>query len=456
MNLFTDSKPEPNPQREALPVSRLLRRMRNLLEIEIGDIWVEGEVSNLRKQGSGHWYFSLKDDSGQIACAMFGARRRSGSELLEDGSKVRVFAEVTVYEARGTVQLVVKEVEAVGAGALQAQFEALKRKLDTEGLFAQSLKKPLPQYPVNIAIVTSGSSAALQDMINVLSRRAPWVTVHLMDVQVQGKGAERGIARGIERISNWEEEGLPQCDVVIVGRGGGSIEDLWNFNEEVVARAIADCSIPVVSAVGHEIDFTIADFVSDVRAPTPSAAAELVVPDQAEIRQRVENFDGRLKRRLEEGLRQREEALRYASRTVVSLPADSVLREPINRLDDAIDSLEGALEGGMSARVTKARSLVARWYANRPRAVLDRQEQQLEALSSRYEKAATVAIQRREAALERIRDLIKVLGPEQAFERGFSIMRTAEGKIVRSPEEVEKGELLETLFKDGSVSSRVE
>ena len=210
MNLFTDSKPEPSSQREALPVSRLLRRMRNVLEVEIGDVWVEGEVSNLRKQGSGHWYFSLKDDSGQIACAMFGARRRQGSELLEDGAKVRVFAEVTVYEARGTAQLVVKEVEAVGVGVLQAQFEALKRKLDAEGLFDQSLKKPLPKFPKNIAVVTSGSSAALQDMINVLSRRAPWVTVHLMDVQVQGKGAERGIARAIERVSNWEAEGLPQ------------------------------------------------------------------------------------------------------------------------------------------------------------------------------------------------------------------------------------------------------
>jgi exodeoxyribonuclease VII large subunit len=329
MNLFTQKPAGKEGDREALSVSRLLRRMRNLLEIEIGEVWVEGEVSNLRKQGSGHWYFSLKDESGQLACAMFGARRRSGSEVLEDGAKVRVFGEVTVYEARGAAQLVVKEAEAAGAGALQAQFEALKRKLDAEGLFAPERKKALPDFARTIAIVTSGSSAALQDMLNVLSRRAPWVTVNLYDVPVQGKGAEAGIARAIRRVSAWEDEGLTRPDVLIVGRGGGSLEDLWNFNEEVVARAIADCAIPVVSAVGHEIDFTIADFAADLRAPTPSAAAELVVPDQVELRQRLDAVGNRLQRRLGEAIRQREETLRYARKTVVSQPPEGVLREPI-------------------------------------------------------------------------------------------------------------------------------
>lgn len=454
VNLFSHpSSDAREEQREALPVSRLLRRMRNLLEIEIGEIWVEGEVSNLRKQGSGHWYFSLKDAGGQIACAMFGARRRPGSEVLEDGAKVRVFGEVTIYEARGTAQLVVREAEAVGAGALQAQFEALKRKLDGEGLFAQELKKPLPKFPTRIGIVTSGSSAALQDMINVLSRRAPWVTVHLADVMVQGKGAEKGIARAIGKFGNWEELSLPHCDVVIVGRGGGSMEDLWNFNEEVVARAIAACPIPVVSAVGHEIDFTIADFVADLRAPTPSAAAELVVPDQGELGARITTLGGRLERRVSDGIQRREESLRYLKRTAVAVSADSVLREPITRLDEATHGLERALEGSVSERVSRARELALRWKANRPSEVMNRKAERLASLGSRQEKAVGGSLRDNAATLERLKGLLKALGPESAFERGFSIMMGADGKVVKDASKVEKGMRLETVMKGGVVTS---
>ena len=250
----------------ALPVGKLVRRMKNVLEIEIGEVWVEGEVSNLRKQASGHYYFSLKDDQAQLGCAMFGARRREGHEALEDGAKVRVFGEVTIYEARGQAQLVVKKVKAAGLGDLQARFEALKRKLQEEGLFETEHKKSLPGFPTTIGLVTSPTGAALQDMMNVLSRRAPWVTAVLYPVQVQGAGAEQGIARAIRELGDPESSGLPRCDVIITGRGGGSLEDLWNFNEEVVARAIYECSIPIVCGVGHEIDFTIADFVADVRA----------------------------------------------------------------------------------------------------------------------------------------------------------------------------------------------
>lgn len=454
VNLFSHPGSESREEkREALPVSRLLRRMRNLLEIEIGEIWVEGEVSNLRKQGSGHWYFSLKDDGGQIACAMFGARRRSGSEVLEDGAKVRVFGEVTIYEARGTAQLVVREAEAVGAGALQAQFEALKRKLDGEGLFAQDLKKSLPKFPSQIAIVTSGSSAALQDMINVLSRRAPWVTVHLADVLVQGKGAEKGIARALNRLGNWEKEGLPECEVIIVGRGGGSMEDLWNFNEEEVARAIAACPIPVVSAVGHEIDFTIADFVADMRAPTPSAAAELVVPDQAELKARVTTLGSRLERRVDDGLQRREEAIRYLKRTAVAVSADSVLREPITRLDEVADGLERALKGAVSHRVTTARELAVRWQANRPSVVMGRKSERLGALRARQEQALTSAIEKKESAIARLQALVKALGPESAFERGFSITMGKDGKVIKDASTVKKGTKLETLMKGGIVNS---
>jgi exodeoxyribonuclease VII large subunit len=454
VNLFSHpSGNEREEQREALPVSRLLRRMRNLLEIEIGEVWVEGEVSNLRKQGSGHWYFSLKDEGGQIACAMFGARRRPGSDALEDGAKVRVFGEVTIYEARGTAQLVVREAEAVGAGALQAQFEALKKKLDGEGLFAQSLKKSLPPFPTRVGIVTSGSSAALQDMINVLSRRAPWVTVHLADVMVQGKGAEQGIARAIGRFGNWEKEGLPQCDVVIVGRGGGSLEDLWNFNEELVARAIAACSIPVVSAVGHEIDFTIADFVADLRAPTPSAAAELVVPDKEELAARLTGFERRIERRAREAMTQREEALRYLKRTAVAVSVDRVLREPITRLDDVSERLRRAMDQVLQNRENFTRELAARWIANRPSAVMKRKEERLWGLAERQVRALSGGLEKKESSLVRLQSLLKALGPESAFERGFSIMMDEDGKVVKDADTVKKGQRLETIMKGGVVTS---
>ncbi|MBK1833361.1 exodeoxyribonuclease VII large subunit [Roseibacillus ishigakijimensis] len=456
MNLFTDFPSDREEKREALPVSRLLRRMRNLLEIEIGEVWVEGEVSNLRKQKSGHWYFTLKDDQGQIACAMFGARRRNGNEVLEDGAKVRVFGEVTIYEARGTAQLVVKEAEAVGEGGLQARFEALKRKLDAEGLFAAGRKKPLPKHPTRLALVTSGSGAALQDMLNVLSRRAPWVTVYLADVQVQGKGAEQGIARAIERLGNWQAEGWPECEVIIVARGGGSLEDLWNFNEEVVARAIAACPLPVVSAVGHEIDFTIADFVADLRAPTPSAAAELVVPDQKELATQLEALQGRLRRRLREELQRRQETLRHLRRTGVAVSPEKILREPVRRLDEAAAGLERAAEGSLRRRRDLLHHLRRRWQVHHPRLVMARRRERLERLQRRLDLLGPGEIQRRRDFLTRLESVLRALGPDSAFERGFSITRTQEGKILHHPGEAAPGELIETVFKDGSLLSRVE
>ncbi len=456
MNQFTNFDFEQDDQREVLPVSRLLRRMRNVLEIEVGELWVEGEVSNLRKQGSGHWYFSLKDEGGQIACAMFGARRRVGSDVLEDGAKVRVFGEVTIYEARGTAQLVVREVEAVGVGSLQAQFEALKRKLDAEGLFSQELKKPLPKFPTRIGVVTSGSSAALQDMITVLSRRAPWVTVYLYDVQVQGRGAEHGIANAIRQLGNKQDSRYAKCEVLIVGRGGGSMEDLWNFNEEIVARAIAECPIPVVSAVGHEIDFTIADFVSDLRAPTPSAAAELVVPDQEELSVRINKFGEHMRKRASQAIERREELLNYLKKTSIGLTPESTLREPVTRLDDMSDRLERVLMQGLKLRVRSARELAGRWRLNRPEAVMGRRQDTVNALYARQLKALESALDKKVATLEALAGLVKALGPESAFERGFSITLDDKGKVLKEASMAKKGMRLETMMKGGVVPSRVE
>ena len=212
---------------KTLSVTQLLRRIKNVVEIEVGEVWVEGEVSNLKKQASGHWYFTLKDDGAQIQCAMFGARKREGNAALADGAKVRVFAEASIYEARGSLQIIILRAEAAGLGDLQARFEALKRKLQEEGLFDQGRKKSLPLFPRKIGIVTSETGAVIQDILNVLGRRAPWIKPYLIPVRVQGKGAEHEIAAAIHAFSRPEASGIPRCDVLIVGRGGGSLEDLW-------------------------------------------------------------------------------------------------------------------------------------------------------------------------------------------------------------------------------------
>src|SRR5215469_10933666 len=266
-----------------LSVTELTRHVRDILESRLGEVWVEGEISNYRKQSSGHHYFTLKDDGAHLACVMFARSFGAQSSVaLADGMQIQAYGRVTVYEARGQYQLIVELVQPRGQGLLQARFEALKRKLEAEGLFELSRKRPLPRFPRRIALVTSPTGAAVKDMLNILQRRSPWLRVLICPVRVQGEGAAEEIAETIRYLNL--NRGQLRLDGLIVGRGGGSLEDLWEFNEEVVARAIHDSVLPVISAVGHEIDFTIADFVADLRAPTPSAAAELVAPAQEFLR----------------------------------------------------------------------------------------------------------------------------------------------------------------------------
>lgn len=453
MDLFSRPKPAGD---KALSVTQLLRRMKNLLETQIGETWVEGEVSNLRKQGSGHWYFSLKDEGAQISCAMFGARKREGSDALEDGAKVRVFAEASVYEARGQLQIIVLKAERAGAGDLQARFEALKRKLHAEGLFDADRKKPIPSFPKTIGLITSGTGAALQDMLNVLTRRAPWVQPVLFPVRVQGRGAELEIAQAIEKMGRPEAFGYPRCDLLIVGRGGGSIEDLWNFNEEVVARAIAACPIPIISAVGHEIDFTIADFAADLRAPTPSAAAELAVSDGAELLARLAQLKRRLDRQTREQLTRARMAVDAMRRGVLQRDGEKLLREPMMRVDSARARLAQAVRVALddaAARLNEARS---GHKAQHPARVLERRMENLTSLGARLDRAGKENLARRNERLIRLRSLIRALGPESAFQRGFSITLDADGKILRSAASAKPGDTLRTKLADGEISSRVE
>ncbi|RPF91124.1 MAG: exodeoxyribonuclease VII large subunit [Roseibacillus sp. TMED18] len=439
-----------------MSVSRLVRRMKNILEIEIGDVWVEGEVSNLRKQGNGHFYFSVKDDKAQLACAAFNAERRcSGHEALQDGARVRVLGEVTIYEARGQAQLIVKRVQPAGVGELQARFEELKKKLHTEGLFAEELKKPLPGFPRVIGLITSASGAALQDMVSVLTRRAPWVKAVLFPVAVQGSGAAPGIARAIRMMSEPENHGLPRCDVVVVGRGGGSLEDLWNFNEEEVARAIANSSIPIVSAVGHEIDFTIADFVADLRAPTPSAAAELIVPDERELRNKLQRLRDGLQRPVHAKIRSAQELIRFARRGVLAHDSQRVLREPILRADEVAATMRRLVADRISAREQRISDRRTAWKARHPRLVVERRVEGLRQFRLRYSQQARHCLQSAFQRMERLRQLVRTLGPESAFERGFSITMSKSGTLVTDPEQVENGDQLVTRVAGGTIESEV-
>ncbi len=429
--------------------------MKNLLEIQVGEVWVEGEVSNLKKQGSGHWYFSLKDAGAQISCAMFGARKREGSEALEDGAKVRVFAEASVYEARGQLQIIVQKAERAGAGDLQAKFEALKRKLAAEGLFDADRKQAIPSFPKTIGIVTSGTGAALQDILNVLGRRAPWVQPVLFPVRVQGRGAEMEIAQAIAKLGEPEKFGYPRCDVLIVGRGGGSIEDLWNFNEEVVARAIAACPIPIISAVGHEIDFTIADFVADLRAPTPSAAAELAVADGAELLIRLSQMRRRLERLTRDRLARARMDVDALKRGVLRRDSERLLMEPTMRLDSARNQLSQVLKASLDAAAFRVNDARSRHRAQLPAKILERRGESLTDLRRRIGRVISEKLERRSERLGRLRELLRALGPESAFQRGFSITIGADGKIIRSVKELKIGSLLRTKLADGEVTSEV-
>ncbi len=441
---------------KTLSVTRLVRRMRNLLEIELGELWVEGEVSNLRRQASGHVYFTLKDEGAQISCVLFKGNARIAKVQPDNGMKVRLYGEVSVYEARGTVQLIVRKVESAGEGELQAKFEALKRKLQAEGLFEQENKKAIPTFPKKVGLITSGTGAALQDMLNVLSRRAPWVKPVLYPVQVQGAGAERGIAKAITRWSDWENSGLPEVDVIILGRGGGSLEDLWNFNEEVVARAIADCEIPIVSAVGHEIDFTIADFVADMRAPTPSAAAELVVPDGETLTNRLSRMKSQMLRMVQTDFQRYEIMLQSMKRGVLSQSADRMLREPLQQLIQVRRDLDNAVVQNVNEEGAKLEQFSVRLNAQKPEKVLERRSEQLTNMRLKLDRAVKEQLEKRRSDLDQQASMLRTLGPESAFARGFSVTLTENGKLVTDPSKVKAGQRLVTKLKDGEVTSVAE
>ena len=438
-----------------LSVTELTRHVRDILESRLGEVWVEGEISNYRKQSSGHHYFTLKDDKAQLACVMFARAYSARSGLiLKDGMQVQTFGRLTVYEARGQYQLVVELVQTRGQGLLQAKFEALKRKLQAEGLFDPEHKTPLPSFPRRVALVTSRSGAALQDMLNILQRRSPWLQILICPVRVQGEGAAGEIA---EMIRNLDRHRVSLAlDVIIVARGGGSLEDIWEFNEEVLARTIYGCDLPIISAVGHEIDFTISDFVADLRAPTPSAAAELVAPSQEALQNSLAAKQAAL-------VRLANQAVEVGILRLNRLKEARGLRDPSTLIQDRqqkTDQIEIRLLQLLRWTVEHHRAhtnrLASLVQAYRPAQMVARRRTEVAGVQTRLENVVTYQLERAKQKLLSLQRSIALLGPEQTLQRGYSITRKPTGEILQRSEEVKPGDEILTRLAEGELRSRVE
>jgi exodeoxyribonuclease VII large subunit len=416
--------------RKVLSVSELTAQVRRLLEKQVGSIWVTGEVTNLRAQSSGHIYFTLKDAASQLGCVLFSRENVPHRELLADGQKVLLQGDVTVYEARGQYQLIVRAVELQGVGALQIQFEKLKQKLAAEGLFAPERKRPLPKYPQRIGLVTSPTGAAIRDVLHVVQRRNPGLEIILAPCRVQGQGAAEEIAEAIRLLNEFGN-----LDLILITRGGGSLEDLWAFNEEVVARAIFESAIPIVSAVGHEIDFTIADFVADVRAATPSAAAEIITEGVFASRQFVANL---VRRMIQAHPRRR-------------------LDESLQRLDDLQTALLRQTKRGVSERSVAWKNLASRLRQVRPKQLLKQRRELLKVSQRRLRELARVQFKNCKNSLAAMESRLRLLGPEQVLSRGYSItMDAASGKVLRDAGKIQAGQKLKTRLKMGEILSEVQ
>ena len=448
------------PARRVLTVSELTSQVRRLLEKEIGILRVTGEVTNLRVQSSGHVYFTLKDASAQLNCVLFRGEALENRAILQDGQKVILEGSLTVYEPRGQYQLIVRSVELQGVGALQLAFERLKRKLQAEGLFAPERKRPLPRYPQRIGLVTSPTGAAFSDVLHVIQRRHSGLEIIFVPCRVQGEGASAEIAASIRLLNEFNSAlRAPHSalDLILLTRGGGSLEDLWAFNEEVVARAIFESATPVVSAVGHEIDFTISDFVADVRAATPSVAAEIITEGVFASRQFVAEASGvisqRIRRRLE---RERENVGRLMQRVRRAHP-----RRRLNETLQLLDDLQSGLLRGVKYRW---RECQARW-ANarqrlgrvRPAQALEQRRQNLREWERRLRDSARQYLKDARNHFNTLEARRRLLSPLNVLERGYSITTDASaGHVIRDPAEVKPGQRIKTRVKKGEIRSVVE
>jgi exodeoxyribonuclease VII large subunit len=483
-------------RRDVYSVSRLNCEVRALLERGFGVIWLEAEISNFSRPSSGHWYFSLKDAGAQVRCAMFRQRNMLCAFTARDGQKVLVRARLGLYQPRGEFQLLVEHMEDAGFGALRRRFEELAAALAAEGLFAPERKRPLPALPKRIGVLTSPTGAALRDILHVLARRFPAVPVLIYPVAVQGAQAPAEIVAAI-RLAGKRSE----CDVLILARGGGSLEDLWAFNDERLARAIAASSIPVISGVGHEIDFTIADFAADVRAPTPSAAAELAVPDAFEWLSAIEQLGTRLDRWMRRWLERQRERLRWLERRAARVSPRARFAQRAQRLDELEDRLSRALRRRLESRRERLQWLRGRATLVSPGSRLAQQARQVEilgqrivralrhtigvqgtrfsaderrlwqasplarvrgagvehaALLARLRGAGLQAVRRGRERLQLLERTLHAVSPQATLERGYAIVENERGDILRDAAQAPTGTLIDARLAKGRIRAKVQ
>jgi exodeoxyribonuclease VII large subunit len=444
------------PSRRILSVTELTAQVRRLLESQLGFVWVSGEITNLRIQSSGHVYFTLKDSAAQIACVLFRGEYQVDRSLLEDGRKITVRGELTVYEQRGQYQLRVLGVELEGLGALQAAFEKLKQKLNAEGLFAQERKRPLPRFPQRIGLATSPTGAAIRDVLHVVERRNPSLEIILAPCRVQGQGAGDEVAVAIRLLNEFSRRGVP-LDLILLTRGGGSLEDLWSFNEEVVARAIFNSAVPIVSAVGHEIDFTISDFVADVRAATPSAAAEIITEGVFASCRFLAEAGERLPALVRARIEDKRSELTQASQRLARVHPRRKVGDWLQRLDDLQSSLSRCARQSVRQHRISWRNLAERLGRVRPALVLKARRELLDQQVRRLHEQVRHRVREHRQRLNTVEARLRLLGPEHVLGRGYSITTDAEsGKVLRAAEEAKAGTLVRTRLQRGEISSRVE
>lgn len=438
-------------RRDIITVTQLNRETSQLLAEHFLSVLVEGEISNLSAPSSGHLYFSLKDANAQVRCAMFRTQLRRLAFKPENGKQVVVRAQVSLYEPRGDYQLIVEHIEEAGDGALRRAFDALKLKLSEQGLFDAAHKQPLPTLPRAIGVITSPTGAAIRDILTVLRRRFAAIPVIVYPVVVQGDNAKIEIAGAIATANR-----LKQCDVIIIGRGGGSLEDLWAFNEELVARAIYDSEIPIISAVGHETDFTIADFVADLRAATPSAAAEHVSPDQQQWLSRFIYLESRLQQQLQRKLNQKQQTLDWLSQRLQQQHPGQKLARNAQRM--------GALEARLTLAIhTKIRHMTAsieaksaKLWQHNPEVIINGHKQRQDYLSKRLTSAAIHKLEQLKQRLLNSSQTLQAVSPLATLNRGYAMaIRPSSGEIIRSTEQLKLGDIVQTRLAHGQFTSQI-
>jgi len=441
-----------------LTVSELTGQVKRLLEKQIGLVWVSGEITNFRAQSSGHIYFTLKDAGSQLSCVLFRAESVTHRDLLADGQKVLLQGDVTVYEARGQYQLVVRAVELQGVGALQAAFERLKQKLAAEGLFASERKRPLPRFPQRIGLVTSPTGAAIRDVLHVIQRRHPGLEIILAPCRVQGDGAAGEVAAAIRQLNELGTQNAKlEIDLILVTRGGGSLEDLWAFNEEAVARAVFESAIPVVSAVGHEIDFTICDFVADVRAATPSAAAEIITESFFASREFVSDAPRVLRQRVRQQLARNLEGFEGLAARLIRAHPRRKLNETLQRLDDLCASLLRCAKSGVRERKAAWQNLAGRIVRLRPTQLVKQRREALQTQVRLLHDRVAGGMREAQNRFANLEARLRLLGPEQVLARGYSITTDeATGKVLHDATAIKKGQKLRTRLQRGEVRSVAE